>query len=375
MTKTSKPSLAETHPELAAQAEGWDPNFITHGSHRKLPWKCSRGHKWSAVVKNRANRKTNCPLCPREKRTSVSVASVSIKLASEAHGWDPRKTASRSQKKLEWKCKNGHFWFARVSNRVEGAGCPYCKNQKVSPGNNDLASTHPELASQADGWNPATVMPGTDEIRSWKCNLNHRWRANVHNRTSSKSGCPFCTNQKVLAGYNDLESAFPELALEACGWDPKTVTKKSHKRLKWQCPEGHTWFAEIANRTAGRNCPTCAPNGFDPNLKSWLYLLLNSDKDLLQIGITNVPKYRLSTHFGNGFETVLDLRGPQDGHLTQKLETDCLHALEKRGAILGHKAGINKFDGYTEAWTKKSLNVTSIKQILDWVYEDETVAK
>ena len=40
---------------------------------------------------------------------------------------------------------------------------------------------------------------------------------------------------------------------------------------------------------------------------------------------------------------------------------------------LGHKAGIEKFDGYTEAWTKKSLNVTSIKQILDWVYEDEAV--
>jgi hypothetical protein len=46
--------------------------------------------------------------------------------------------------------------------------------------------------------------------------------------------------------------------------------------------------------------------------------------------------------------------------------------LEKRGAILGHKAGIDKFDGYTEAWTKASLKVTSIKQILDWVYEDES---
>jgi hypothetical protein len=50
-----------------------------------------------------------------------------------------------------------------------------------------------------------------------------------------------------------------------------------------------------------------------------------------------------------------------------------LHALEKRGAVLGHKAGIDKFDGYSEAWTKASLNVTSIKQILDWVYEDEGV--
>jgi hypothetical protein len=61
-----------------------------------------------------------------------------------------------------------------------------------------------------------------------------------------------------------------------------------------------------------------------------------------------------------------------DGYLTQQLETSSLHALEKRGAILGHKAGIEKFDGYSEAWTKESLKVASIKQLLDWVYEDES---
>jgi hypothetical protein len=49
-----------------------------------------------------------------------------------------------------------------------------------------------------------------------------------------------------------------------------------------------------------------------------------------------------------------------------------LHALGKDGAILDHKAGIDKFDGYSEAWTKASLNVISIRQILDWVYEDES---
>jgi hypothetical protein len=59
--------------------------------------------------------------------------------------------------------------------------------------------------------------------------------------------------------------------------------------------------------------------------------------------------------------------------LTQKIETDSLHALVKRGAILGHKANIESFDGYSEAWTRASLNVTSIKQILDWVYEDEGI--
>jgi hypothetical protein len=91
---------------------------------------------------------------------------------------------------------------------------------------------------------------------------------------------------------------------------------------------------------------------------------------MYQVCITNVPVGRLGDYQRRGWE-VIELRGPMDGYLPQKLETDCLHALEKRGAALGHKAGIDKFDGYPKAWTKESLNVTSIRQILTWVYEDE----
>jgi hypothetical protein len=92
---------------------------------------------------------------------------------------------------------------------------------------------------------------------------------------------------------------------------------------------------------------------------------------MFQIGISNFPVKRLSQHGRRGWD-VIELRGPMNGQLTQKLETECLHALEKRGAVLGHKAGIEKFDGYSEAWTKASLNVASITQILDWVYEDDS---
>ena len=91
---------------------------------------------------------------------------------------------------------------------------------------------------------------------------------------------------------------------------------------------------------------------------------------MYKIGITNNTEDRLGRHARSQW-AVMDVRGPMDGHLTQQLETDCLHAVEKRGAVLGHKTGIEKFDGYSEAWTKQSLSVTSIKQILDWVYEDD----
>jgi hypothetical protein len=90
-----------------------------------------------------------------------------------------------------------------------------------------------------------------------------------------------------------------------------------------------------------------------------------------QIGITNNPDQRLAKHMRSGWN-IIELRGPSDGHLTRSLESSSLQALEKRGAIRIHKTNFEQFDGYTEAWTKASLNVTSIKQILDWVYKDES---
>jgi hypothetical protein len=233
-----------------------------------------------------------------------------------------------------------------------------------------LATTHPGLALEADGWDPRTVIAGSNKKANWKCEKGHRWSAVLHNRNKG-IGCPICSNQQLLVGYNDLATTHPELALEADGWDPRTVNAGTPKKAKWICEQGHRWISVIANRSrVGVGCPSCAKFGFDPNQPGFLYFIDHFELDMYQIGITNFPDKRLDKHGRSGWE-VIELRGPMDGPLTQHLETNCLHALEKRGAILGHNAGIEKFDGYTEAWTKASLHVTSIKQILDWVYEDE----
>jgi hypothetical protein len=226
------------------------------------------------------------------------------------------------------------------------------------------------LAAQADGWDPTTVTKGSVKRVDWKCELGHRWKATVGSRTRGR-GCAVCLGQVVLAGFNDLATVNPELAAQADGWDPTTVRQNSNKKAGWKCELGHRWKAVISGRTSGSGCPSCATTGFDPYKPGFLYFIDHFDLHMFQIGITNFPNDRLGQHKQGGWE-VIELRGPMDGQLTRQLETNCLHALEKRGAILGHKARVKKFDGYTEAWTKASLNVTSIKQILDWVYEDET---
>jgi hypothetical protein len=365
--------LATTNPKLAALADGWDPTTVTAGSNIRVKWKCELGHKSVAPVNQRSQ--YGCPVCSGHKVLAGfnDLATTNPKLAAQADGWDPTTLSAGSSRKVGWKCELGHEWNAMVASRAAGRGCAFCSGRAVLAGFNDLATTNPKLAALADGWDPSTLTSYSNEKVQWKCELGHKSITTVGSR-SAGFGCPVCANQEILVGYNDLATTNPELAAQADGWDPTTVTAGNGKKKKWKCEFGHTWKTSPNARTlftvSTSGCPSCTKFGFDPNKNGWLYFIDNDEIQMFQIGISNVPENRLSQHSKRGWE-VIELRGPMDGHLTQKLETDCLHELEKRGAILGHKAGIEKFDGYSEAWTKSSLNVTSIKQLLDWVYENE----
>jgi hypothetical protein len=239
------------------------------------------------------------------------------------------------------------------------------------PGYNDLQTTHPDLAAEADAWDPRTTLNGSTKKLQWKCSLGHIWISSPSNRISNGSGCPTCAGFIVLPGFNDLQSQFPDIAAEADGWDPTTVTAFTRKLKKWKCSEGHSWTARISGRTyMGAGCPTCSKAGFDPNKDSYLYFLSHDVWDMHQIGITNFLNKRLHTHQLLGW-TVSEVRGPMDGHLTQNLETAMLRSLRKRGAEFANRTDIKKFDGWTEAWMRDSLAVNTLGDLLNFVYNDE----
>ena len=57
---TVRPDLAvEWHPVRNGELR---PTAVTCGSNRKVWWRCSKGHKWQAVVSGRAAGR-NCPVC------------------------------------------------------------------------------------------------------------------------------------------------------------------------------------------------------------------------------------------------------------------------------------------------------------------------
>lgn len=49
--------------------EEMTPEMFTFGSHKRINWKCSKGHKWEAVIKERTKQNGNmCPVCRKENQ-------------------------------------------------------------------------------------------------------------------------------------------------------------------------------------------------------------------------------------------------------------------------------------------------------------------
>ena len=425
-------SVSETHPEIAIQADGWNPTMYSTFSNKKVNWICQKGHKWNASITNRTRHNRGCPFCSNQRVMSGEndLASIYPKLALEAHGWDPKLVIAGTGKKLNWICPIDHVWSSTVANRLRGdlcsvckgtvvlegfndlksqnpeiasqaldwdpskiyfnsskklswkcsldhvwittvrhrvhrnQGCPYCTNTKLLSGFNDLLTKFPTIASEAVGWDPSKVAPGSSRRYLWQCMEGHQWRAIPMSRTGlRKTGCPYCSNMKLLRGFNDLQTINPDLAAEAYGWDPSTVFPSGDVIRKWKCPESHVYSARVANRAHGRGCPSCTQNGFDPNKEGWLYFLEHSDWEMLQIGITNVPDDRLATHTKLGW-SVLELRGPMNGDLARQWETDILRMLRKNHAVIGSTEIAGKFTGFSESWMKESFPVKSLKELM-----------
>lgn len=130
-----------------------------------------------------------------------------------------------------------------------------------------LADVRPELINEWSQRNlplmPDSVTHGSHKIVWWKGKCGHEWRASVKNRVIGGSGCPYCSHNAILVGFNDLASQKPELAAE---WSdrnapllPTQVTVFANRKAWWKCREcGNEWETLITTRSDGSKCPYCS---------------------------------------------------------------------------------------------------------------------
>lgn len=130
-------SLLVRYPELAKQlCVDEDGNLasvtVACGSGKKMAWKCDKGHKWTAAVKDRV-KGCGCPVCCGNRVSKDNcLSTVNPQLAAEWHptkngGLKPDNVTRGSSKKVWWICEKGHEWQAIVGSRSQGHGCPHCR--------------------------------------------------------------------------------------------------------------------------------------------------------------------------------------------------------------------------------------------------------
>ena len=304
----NKASLSEEKPEVAAQwhptkNEGLTPDQVSSNTYKKVWWLLRYDDEqtgrhfdfeWQEYIRNRAMLGYGCPylsghaVCPGFN----DLATLYPEVAKEWHpikngDLTPDLVTAKSAQSVWWYLpfddprtgKHYDFeWKSKIKSRtVNGSGCPYLSGQKVWSGFNDLATLYPEIAKE---WHPTKngiltpdkVSPGTTTRAWWLVSydaptgdrFDFEWNATIHSRVFLKAACPYITGRAVWPGFNDLKSAFPEIARE---WSDSRnaessskVYKYSTKKYWWKCDVcGHVWRTTVSNRTRlGTRCPVCA---------------------------------------------------------------------------------------------------------------------
>lgn len=269
--------LQTLNPEIATE---WSyknyplyPTMVSVGSHKKVIWRCDKGHEWTASVKSRTINGTGCPYCSHNAVLAGfnDLATVYPRLAAEwsdrNYPLTPNMVTACVNRKVWWKCSKGHEWNTLISTRAGGSKCPYCSGVLLLKGFNDFATIHPELAAE---WSDKNLPLKPDMVNAkstkkvwWKCpTCGYEWQSLVKSRVKG-TVCPVCAERTVFSGYNDLISTDPDLAME---WDyeknkelnPQKLSRNSMYSVWWKCPHDHSWKEKIFERAVeGVTCKQC----------------------------------------------------------------------------------------------------------------------
>lgn len=250
------------------------PSMVRPATHQKVWWRCKLGHEWEASVKSRTLNKTGCPYCSHNKVLPGfnDLASRFPEVAKEWHyekngSLLPTKVTAFSNKKVWWRCREGHEWYTHISTRSDGSKCPYCSGIVLLPGYNDLETRYPVLCEEWSVRNgsflPSMVNEKSQKNVWWKCSTcGHEWKSVIKARVNGLS-CPVCAERSVKTGYNDLATTHSHIAAQ---WDferngqltPQSISAKSMKSVWWICERGHSYKAKISDRIVNNmGCIEC----------------------------------------------------------------------------------------------------------------------
>lgn len=232
--------------------------------------------------------KIHCAMCPgicgylKDKYPEL-YAQINMTTFKEEFNMDPEMLTCGSNKKIQWKCPNGHEFYRPINERTRWADTENSIYDTDCSQCNTLGYIHPDIAAE---WHPTKngdLTPfdvGASVVRVvwWQCPEypEHVYDMSINSR--SKSGCPYCVGKRVC-DTNRLSILSPLLASQ---WDytknefgPEDYTVGSGEKVWWLCPMGHSWCAVIASRySGGHGCKQCNQGKYSKKAIEWLEAIM-----------------------------------------------------------------------------------------------------
>lgn len=280
--------LSDAFPEVAkdwhpTKNGSLTPNNISFGSHKEVWWRCHKcEHEWPMRIDYRTRERSpmGCKYCKKQNIT-ITHPHVALFWHPTKNGkMQPESVTHGSEKSVWWQCPECKLeWSSMVCEMTRAHKqhlCKKCSETKFGINHVTKRNHTNTILSNVDTlslmfqnqWSPNNEMTISDFILKhglstkalWVCELGHEYDASISTRKQG-SNCPFCSNKRVLAGYNDLATTHPQLALE---WHPTKngdlkptdVPAGSRKNVCWVCENGHEWMCEVRYRKT-RTCPAC----------------------------------------------------------------------------------------------------------------------
>ena len=168
--------------------------------------------------------------------------------------------------------------------------------------------------------------------------------------------CGTCYPKKLIPGLNDLATVRPDLAAQLA--DPRqadSVTISTNRRVTWRCPDCHfEWAASVGQRHhLGSGCPECNGAGYSESAPGTLYVVqgtsVTTREVLIKVGISNVPKQRISMHAKQGLDRVLSTFTWSDGAVAPVVERRWVQGVRKAMPDYLKAKKTDLPDGYREA--------------------------
>ena len=365
--KTMNPSMVN---EWNYEKNGTlNPEDVLPNSGKKVWWKCSNGHEWQAKISDR-NRGAGCPYCSGRYATKGynDLQTANPILAKEwnfdkNNGLTPDDILPNSNKKVWWKCKNGHEWEAVVYTRNNGIGCPFCAGQRVIKGHNDLQTINPVLAKEwnfdkNNGLTPGDVLPNSNKKVWWKCYKGHEWQSTISHRNKER-GCPVCSSER--------HTSFPEYALvyylEKCGCDVVHLHKAKGYELDIYIPskkiaieyDGGFWHQNKARKDLLKN-QKCHTDGITLyRIREGLPSLNDTSIDFVVQERQNDLSSIIKTILAEILETSIDVNLERDFIDIQNLR----EFMEKQNSLLSIRPDIANDWNYKKNGKLKPEHCTS----------------